>query len=466
MVEKVKNSGVLISAGRSFHGPEDERGWARIGFAVPEEQLEKAVVILDGVFENEKENAGIVGDSLTQLIGSLESVLNVLKRDGQSQLLDALHDPENLPDARLSRIANHAIDLLHETEQLLEPGSLVLADHFLGYVNSKCLCAAVELNIPDLLKSGPKKLYDLAKESKAQPKRLRQVLRVLHNNGIFSYEGTSDSYSINSTSALLVSDHWTQWRNWVDLYGNEFYDMARGIPESCKEGNERTAAQINFDTDTDMFTYFTERGWLPRLHKTLGGGAVAQAPGILEDYPWEEVADRRLLDVGGGGGALVASLLRKHKNMRGGILDIPSVIEHARQNFHGVEGEFADVGNRVDQSDLIVGDFLTAVPSFEVYTMKWCLHDWDDLKALRVMKNIRSGIVRCQQSRLIILESLLTDGRMGRLSRYGDLIMMISANGQERTETQWTALAQRTGWLINKIYHLRNSWPCAIELFP
>jgi len=48
----------------------------------------------------------------------------------------------------------------------------------------------------------------------------------------------------------------------------------------------------------------------------LSGGAIAQAPGILEHYPWEEIADCSgqgiFLDVGGGGGGLVASILRKH----------------------------------------------------------------------------------------------------------------------------------------------------------
>ena len=291
-------------------------------------------------------------------------------------------------------------------------------------------------------------------------------MRVLHNDGIFSYTPVTDTYSNNTTSQLLISDHWTQWRNWVDLYGNEFYDMARGIPASCRKDATRMAGQINFDTDTDLFTYFTEKGWLPRLHATLGGGAAAQAPGILEDYSWEEIADSTFLDVGGGGGALVALILRKYKAMQAGILDLPAVIKHARSNFHAKDGQYADVGDRVPTSRLIAGDFLVDIPSFEVYTMKWCLHDWDDSKALKVMGNIRKAIKRGPRSRLVILESLLEDGRMGRLSRYADLTMMISANGQERNEMEWNTLAEKTGWKVNHIYHLRNAWPCAIELIP
>ena len=335
-----------------------------------------------------------------------------------------------------------------------------------GYVNSKCLSAAVSLNIPDILREGPKTLPDLAIASGARPDRLRQVLRVLYNNGIFSYSASADLYSNNATSILLLSDHWTQWKNWVDLYGNEFYDMARGIPESCRKDAVRMPGQINFDTDKDMFTYFTEQGWLKRLHKTLSGGAVAQSLGILEDYPWGEVAESTFLDLGGGVGGLVALLLRKFPNMRAGILDISEVIEQSKLSFHTPDGQYADIGDRVAPEYLIAGDFFVEIPKFEVYTMKWCLHDWDNSKALKVLSNIRRSIVKGPRSRFVILEALLKDGRMGRLSRYGDITMMVSANGQERDESQWRALAKETGWEVNRIFPLRSSWPCAIELVP
>lgn len=336
----------------------------------------------------------------------------------------------------------------------------------IGYVSSKCLVAAVELNVPDALRNGSLTVAALAEACEARPDRLRQVLRILHNNGIFTYNESNDSYANNSTSELLLSDHWTQWRNWVDLYGNEFYLMACGIPMACRKDAVRMPAQIYFDTGDDMFTYFAAQGWVPRLHKTLGGGAKAQGPGILEDYPWEELEGTKFLDVGGGSGGLVAEILRKRGNLRGGVLDTPKIIDLAKTNFHSADGLFADVGELVSESDLFAGDFLINIPSFEVYTMKWCLHDWDDSKALKIMTNIRNAITKGPKSRLIILESLLTDGRSGRLSRYGDIIMWMSANGEERSEKQWRNLAKQTGWKLNKIYPLRNAWPCAIEFVP
>ena len=71
-------------------------------------------------------------NTLIHLIDSLESALRILKSNNKADILAALHDHSRLPDKKLYGLASKTVDLLHETEQLLEPGTLVLADHFLG----------------------------------------------------------------------------------------------------------------------------------------------------------------------------------------------------------------------------------------------------------------------------------------------------------------------------------------------
>ncbi|EON97848.1 putative o-methyltransferase protein [Phaeoacremonium minimum UCRPA7] len=370
-----------------------------------------------------------------------------------------------LPHKELVGLAADAVDLLHDIQRRLEPSHLTLADHFFGYMNAKCLVAAVELGIPDALKKQPLTIDQLAATVQARPDRTAQVMRALYNNGIFQYDHQSNVFSNNAASEMLTSDHWTQWRNWVDLYGNEFYDIARGIPASLKADTKRSAAQHNYDTDDDMFTYFQKQGWVPRLHRTLGGGATAQAPGILADYPWHEIADQTVIDIGGGGGALIAALLRNHDTMRGGVFDLIKVIEHIRP-FFNPGGMYEDVCNRVPSENLIAGNFLEEVPAYHVYTMKWCLHDWNDADAIKVLCNIRRAILGGEKSRLIVLESVRADGAMGRLSRYGDINMMMTAKGQERSEKEWRFLAESSGWAVSQIYPLRNAWVSAIEFRP
>jgi gliotoxin/aspirochlorine biosynthesis O-methyltransferase len=90
--------------------------------------------------------------------------------------------------------------------------------------------------------------------------------------------------------------------------------IARGILESVKKGCDRTAAQVNYGTEETIFKYFRDLGELERLIGTICTGAVAQAPGMVKDYYWGEVAasSDRLLDIGGGSGVFMASLLRRY----------------------------------------------------------------------------------------------------------------------------------------------------------
>lgn len=50
----------------------------------------------------------------------------------QKQLEDSLHDTENLPHKKISTLSSEIVDVLYATDRLLQPGNLVLADHFLG----------------------------------------------------------------------------------------------------------------------------------------------------------------------------------------------------------------------------------------------------------------------------------------------------------------------------------------------
>lgn len=140
--------------------------------------------------------------------------------------------------------------------------------------------------------------------------------------------------------------------------------MARGIPESVKKGCDRTAAQVNYGKEKTMFEYFRDMGELKRLIGTIGAGAVAQAPGMVEDYHWGEIAasSDRLLDIGGGSGAFMASLLRRYGDMKGAGLDQESVIAKFTLLFRESSGQFSDVG---DRCDLMVGDFFDKIPPFK-----------------------------------------------------------------------------------------------------
>lgn len=289
-------------------------------------------------------------------------------------------------------------------------------------------------------------------------------MRVLHCNGIFDYDASRMTYGNNSSSVLLMKNHWTQWHRWVDLYGNEFYKAAEGIPAAVKQAEILSAAQITYQTQKPIYKYFAEQGLQDKFHKTLGAGAVSQAPGLLTDYPWAELGDAVILDIGGGGGDFIVSLLRYFPSLRGALFELKSVVDMVRPRFQDADGQYADVGGRmVEFHD---GDFLEALPSYEVYTMKWCLHNWLDEDVLKILTAVRRAIKTSPKARMVIVEAVLQDSRSSKVWRYGDITMMSTTNGLERTEAEWRILADQTGWRVERIVVMRNVWAAAIDLRP
>ena len=76
-----------------------------------------------------------IADTLNKLVQQLKTCLNTLNDDAVAKELQAvLHDAKQLPNKEIAGLAAEAVDLLGELDLLLEPGHIILADHFLGAV--------------------------------------------------------------------------------------------------------------------------------------------------------------------------------------------------------------------------------------------------------------------------------------------------------------------------------------------
>jgi hypothetical protein len=72
---------------------------------------------------------------LQQHLAEVTRLRDTLKEPAvNAMLMEELHNTAStsLPNKDASSLASQTIDVLHETIQLLQPGHLLLADHFLG----------------------------------------------------------------------------------------------------------------------------------------------------------------------------------------------------------------------------------------------------------------------------------------------------------------------------------------------
>ena len=150
----------------------------------------------------------------------------------------------------------------------------------------------------------------------------------------------------------------------------------------------------------------------------------------------------KLVDVGGGHGLLLASILEKYPQMSGVLFDAPSVIEGANDVI-----EAHDVGGRCET---VGGDFFASVPAGgDAYIMKHIIHDWEDERALIILQNCHRAMT--EGGRLLVVEMVLPEGNTPSLGKFMDLQMLLFLHSYERTEAEYSSLYQRAGFKLTSI---------------
>jgi hypothetical protein len=152
---------------------------------------------------------------------------------------------------------------------------------------------------------------------------------------------------------------------------------------------------------------------------------------------------RTLVDVGGGQGALISSILIANPGLRGILFDIPPVIESAR-------ARLVDSG-LATRCEPIAGDVFTAVPSGgDAYLLKWIIHDWDDERCLEILRSCRRAMTR--DGRLLLVERIVPEHIDQSVDTQSilltDLNMLVLTGGHERTAAEYRSLLEGAGFAL------------------
>ena len=97
-------------------------------------------------------------------------------------------------------------------------------------------------------------------------------------------------------------------------------------------------------------------------------------------------------------------------------------------------------GNGVgDRLEWYPGTFLSSVPpGGDAYMMKHIIHDWDDERAIKILKNIKQAMN--PGARVLVLESVIVDGNGQDFGKLLDIEMLVSPGGKERTAAEYEEL--------------------------
>lgn len=167
---------------------------------------------------------------------------------------------------------------------------------------------------------------------------------------------------------------------------------------------------------------------------------TTESTSIVKAYDFSAIGT--LVDVGGGHGLLLASILKTDAGMRGILLELPHAIGGATDLFRR-EG-------LADRCAVIGGDFLDAIPEGgDAYMMKKVIHDWDDERASRILRNCHTAMPA--PAKLLVVERVITPGDEPDHRKFTDLEMLVLNYGRERTEAEFRELYEAAGFRLTRV---------------
>jgi hypothetical protein len=317
------------------------------------------------------------------------------------------------------------------------PPEAVLTQIAFGAMMTQALYVAAKLGIADLLKDAPRAVSELAATTGTHERSLYRVLRSLAGAGIFQ-ETESKVFANTPLSDAIRSDAPNSMRNGAIFMGEAWhYNVWGNMMHSVRTGE--TAWQKTHG-GAEVFNYFNEH---PEHGEIFNGAmtdmSVATAPAVVEAYDFSGI--ETLADIAGGHGYLLAQILKANPNLKGILFDVPSVIQGASDLL-----ERETVSERVEP---ISGDFFAEVPAADAYIMKHIIHDWDDERSIKILKNIHAAMK--PNGKVLIVETIVPEGNEPHYSKLLDLEMLTSPGGMERTAEEYRELLANAGFGLTRI---------------
>jgi hypothetical protein len=173
---------------------------------------------------------------------------------------------------------------------------------------------------------------------------------------------------------LLNESHWRPWGHMLHSVrtGETAFDHVHGM---------------------GLFDYLATHPEVSALfNQGMAGNSPAHARLVARSYDFSGLSN--VVDVGGGRGRLIATILAEHTHLRGILFDQPYVIESARETL--------DEAGVADRCELVGGSFFSAVPAGgDAYVLRNIIHDWQDDQAIVILKTCRRAMAAA--ARLVLV---------------------------------------------------------------
>lgn len=304
-----------------------------------------------------------------------------------------------------------------------------------GFRNTQALYVVAKLGVADLISGGPLGYNEIAKKLNVKPRPLFRVMRALAAQGVFTHD-TSDRFGLTPISQHLRSDSPQSLRYMVISQGEEAYGAAGELMHTVRTG-ETAFDHIH---GKGHFEYLRDNEEASKTFNMFMTQSTRRFDRPLGTYDFG--GRSRLVDVGGGQGAVLAKILLDNPGMNGILFDLPQGVADARR--------YLESQGVADRCRIETGNFFESVPEGgDFYLLSRILHDWPDDKAGMILASVRKAIKR--DGILLIRDAVIPEGDVPSLAKQVDLTMLFMLGGAERTEKEWRRLLHDSGFELKKV---------------
>jgi hypothetical protein len=304
-----------------------------------------------------------------------------------------------------------------------------------GYKATQAIYVVAKLGIADHLMHGPRSAEELAKEVGANPKALYRVMRYLAALDVFTQD-KSRRFGLAPSSELLLTNNPESARYNAIFQGEENYKATGDLLHTVRTGE----TAFNHLYGKGHFDWMAENRDASAIFNKAMAQSLRRLENPVESYDFS--GKRLIVDVGGGRGDLISSVLARNPGMEGVLFDLPQGSAEAQSLL-----ESKGLGERCQ---IKTGSFFDSIPSGgDVYVLSRILHDWPDDKVATILANCRKAIKG--NGTLLIRDNALSD-EAEVLPTELDLTMLIMTGGVERTEAEWKNLLHSAGFALTRVY--------------
>jgi hypothetical protein len=299
------------------------------------------------------------------------------------------------------------------------------------------LRALVQRRVPDCLDRGPLSGSEIAHSAGMNALSVTRVLRALSAFGAFQ-EVAPGIFANNAVSSLF-RDRAGGLRHYVLFMSSDHYvRSAAALSHSAVTGESAMSHVFG-----ESFWEYT-RGH-PEENETFNR-ALAELRGdehrqIADAFDWTGV--KVVVDVGGGIGSLLATIMSGRADLRGVLIDQPAVLTDAERVLaaRGV----------LDRCELKPGNFFDAIQAVgDVWMLCQVLHDWPDLECNAILSRCREAMR--PTDRLLVAEMVTIPCRPSvRVSQIDMTMLMLFGEARQRTVDEYRKLFASTRFSLARV---------------